>query len=127
MALQVTLLDMYLAQKWPEKRHSYLGESCCVNFEGGHRDKTEVPKDFAGMLHRMNVPSLHVPSLSPHLGTDDCLLSELDPNSPSSSEPPQNFPSFIQQTPQGTLKSAGIHSSTEKSQASKQRILGAWK
>lgn len=81
---------MCLAQTWPEECHSYLGELCCVNF-GGHRDKAEMvvmshaeaPKDFAGLLHGMHVPSLNVPSLSPSLGTNDCPLSELDPKSPS--------------------------------------------
>lgn len=40
--MQVTLLDMCLAQEWPEKCPSYLGELCCVNFGGGHRDKAEM-------------------------------------------------------------------------------------
>lgn len=43
---------------------------------------------------------MRVPSLSPDPGTNSCLLSELDLNSPSS-ESPQKFPSLIQQTPRG--------------------------
>lgn len=41
---------------------------------------------------------MRVLSLSPNPGTNSCLLSELDLNSPSS-ESPQKFPSLIQQTP----------------------------
>lgn len=86
-ALSVTLLDMCLGQKWPEKHHS-SGDVCYVNFGGGAGGKPEMVL-------------MHVPSLSLHPGTNNCLLLELDLNSPSL-EPPQRLHSFTQQTPAGS-------------------------
>lgn len=112
--MQVTLLDMCLAQEWPEKCPSYLGEIVLCELwrraqgQGGDGGVVTCrgPKGRGGVLCWMLVPSLSPPSwnkfLPPFRAGPQLTIFGISTKV-----------SLTHSTnSRGTLKSAGIHSSS---------------